>query len=212
MADVPKEIYVAFQKMKAKDYAASELILTQGLEKADQERENTHQALYHSTLGVLYKVKGDFKEAWRHYEKAEKLLPDDPSLKIISAKLLIDQFAQYDSAIKKMRRVLKIAKGASVYEHQAYAILATAHLKKGEKKKAAEMLKNAMVDDFQQLGSAQNINLEVIEIFLSRNWETDLCRNYLEKGRQLAQQRGEEKVTLFFQRLLEGFQTDFAAP
>ncbi len=157
-------------------------------------------------MGVLAKVKGDSKEAWRCYEKAEKLIPDDPSLKIIMAKLLIDQFAQYDQAIKKLKQVLKLAKGSGSFEHQAHATMAIAYLKKGEKKKAIEMLDHSMQEDFTKVSSAENLNFEVITAFLSRNLEIGRCRRYVEKALDLAKTRREEKPIQFLTKLLDSFE------
>lgn len=201
-----KEIYAAFQKMKEKDYATAQSLLEEGLQKAESEKDNAQTALFYSTLGVLAKIKGEDKEAWRHYEKAEKLLPDDPSLKIIMAKLLIDKFAQYDNALKKLKQVLKVAKGSGSFEHQAHATMAIAYLKKGEKKKALEMLDHAMVDDFRNVSSAANLNFEVIEAFLARNFEMERCRRYVEKALDLARTRRETKPLQFLTKLIEIFE------
>jgi tetratricopeptide (TPR) repeat protein len=201
-----REIIEAFQRMKEKDYAAAELILNEGLKKAEAEKDPNQEVLFYSTLGVLSKVRGESQEAWRYYEKAEKLLPDDPSLKIIVAKLLIDQFAQYDTAIKKLKKVLKLAKGSASFEHQAHATMAIAYLKKGEKKKAIELLDRAMDEDFQRVASAENLNFEVIETFLARNLEVDRCRRYVDRALQLAKLRKEEKPVRFLTKLLESFE------
>ena len=204
--EVRREIYEAFRKMKEKDYPAAEALLEEGLSKAEQEENHSQRALFYSAMGVLSKVKGDFQSAWRFYEKAEKLLPDDPALKIITAKLLIDQFAQYDTAIKKLKNVLKLAKGSGSFEHQAHATLAIAYLKKGEKKKAADMLDQAMADDFSRLSSAENLNLDVIEAFLIRNLEIRRCRRYVERALALAHARKEEKSIGYLTKLLESFE------
>ncbi len=204
MAEIPNEIYEAFRLMKEKDYAGAESLLQKGaatLDEADPAQAETG-ALYHSTLGVLDRLQGKTKEAWRHYEKAEKFLPDDPSLKIILAKFLIEEFAQYDGAIKKMREVLKMAKGVPSFEHQAHAILAIALLRKGERKKAVEMFQAAMEGDFQKIVTSQNINLDLIAAFTARNAELALCRDYLTKALALAQLRKEPPMTELFQKLL----------
>ena len=204
--EIDKEIYTAFQKMKERDYQAAQSLLDKGLQKAELGKDNAQTALFYSTLGVLAKIKGEDKEAWRHYEKAEKLLPDDPSLKIIMAKLLIDKFAQYDNALKKLKQVLKVAKGSGSFEHQAHATMSIAYLKKGEKKKALEMLDRAMVDDFRNVTSAENLNFEVIEAFLARNFEMERCRRYVEKALDLARSRRETKPLQFLTKLLESFE------
>ncbi|HSA59701.1 MAG TPA: tetratricopeptide repeat protein [bacterium] len=204
--NVSKEIYEAFRRIKEKDFEGAESLLKNGLEKAETEKNVTQSALFFSSLGVLSKIKGEFKDAWRYYEKAEKLLPEDPALKIIMAKLLIDRFAQYDNALKKLKHVLKVAKGSASFEHQAHATMAMAYLKKGEKKKAIEMLDEAMVDDFANVTSAENLNFDVIEAFLSRNLEIDRCQKYVEKALALARSRREVRPVQFLEKLLESFE------
>lgn len=203
--EVSREIHQAFSRMKVKDYEGAEKILQEGLQRlADKNPAET--ALYHSTLGVLSKLKGDAQEAWRHYEHAERLLPDDPSLKIITAKLLIDRFAQYDTAIKKLKEALKHAKGAPSFEHQAHATMAIAHLKKGEKKKAVAMFDLSVGNDFEGVSSAENLNFEVIEAFLSRNFEVDRCKSYIQKSLSLAKRLNEERPVQFLTKLLASFE------
>ncbi len=204
---VSREIYEAFRRMREKDFTGAEALLQAGLAKAEDLKNPTQSALYLSTLGVLEKTKGDLKAAWRYYERAEKLLPQDPSLKIIMAKILIDKFAQYDNAVKKLKTVLKIAKGAASFEHQAHAALAIAYLKKGDKKKAVEMFDLAMTDDFVNVTSAENLNFEVVEAFLSRNIEAERCRAYVQKSLALARARRETKSIAFLTKLFESFET-----
>ncbi len=201
-----QEIYDAFQMMKLKDFGSAEILLKEGLQKAEEQNHLPQQALFYSTLGVLEKLKGNYKEAWRYYGKAEKLLPDDPSLKIIMAKLLMDQFSQYDAAIKKLKKVLEIAKGSGSFEHQAHATMAIAYLKKGEKAKAIEMFDLSVEDDFSRVTTAENLNFEVIASFLSRNLEIDRCRRYVEKALHLAKNRKEERPIRFLKKLLDSFE------
>ncbi len=205
-APTPELIYDAFRRIKEKDYGAAESLLREGLQKAESGQKSMEQALFHSTLGVLAKLKGDYKEAWRCYERAEKLLPDDPSLKLIMAKLLMDQFAQYDQAIKKMKQVLKLAKGSPSFEHQAHATMAVAYLKKGDRKKAVEMFDLSVGRDFEGVSSAENLNFEVIEAFLSRSFEIERCKAYVQKSLDLARSHGEEKPIQFLTKLLESFE------
>lgn len=73
--------YRAFELMRLKQLDDAEKLLSNCLSKVE---DDVSKALFHSSLGVLYKMKGEFKTAWRHYERAEKLIPNDPALKIIS--------------------------------------------------------------------------------------------------------------------------------
>lgn len=193
--------------MKEKDYPGAESLLRRGLERADPDKDKVPVALYYSSLGVLAKLRGDFRQAWRDYEQAEKLMPDDPSLKVIVAKLLIDQFAQYESAIKKLKEVLKLAKGSAPFEHQARATLAIAYLKKGDKKKALQMFDEATAEDLlESLGSATHLNFDVLEAFLGRNFEVGRCRTYIDRALTVARQKKEEKPIQFLTRLQESFE------
>ena len=122
------------------------------------------------------------------------------------SKILIDQFAQYDAAIKKLKQTLKIAKGSGSFEHQAHATMAIAYLKKSDKKKALEFLELSMESDFDHVTSAHNLNFEVIEAFLSRNLEVERCRTYIEKALALARKRQESKPVQFLTKLLDSFE------
>lgn len=202
--EVQQEIYLAFNKMKERDFSGAEQTLQDGLVRA--QSNPMQAALYLSTLGVLHKLKNEPKEAWRYYEKAEKLMPDDPALKLIMSKFLLDQFAQYDTAIKRAEQALKLAKGSPSFEHQAHATLAMIYLKKGNKKEAIKMLDKAMEDDFSRIISAQNINCEILEAFMARNLEKERCQRYLEKALQLALTKKEQKQIQLFTKLLESLE------
>ncbi len=203
-ASVQKEIIEVLRKIQERAFPEAEALLKNLLNQSEISREKEAQALALSTFGVLEKVREDYKAAWRYYEKAEKLLPDDPSLKLIMSQLLIHEFSQYDAAIKKMKKVLTLAKGSASFEHQAHAMMAIAYLRKGDRKKAIEMLRESMRDDFAAISSAQNINLEVIEAFLARHFETESCRVYLEKALTLAKSKKENSEIRLFTKLLEG--------
>ena len=121
----------AFELMAGRQFDDAERLIANAMSKSD---DDIAIAVYHSALGVLYKMKGEFKNAWRHYRRAEKLMPEDPALKIISARLLIDQFAEYGQAIKRAKKVMNIVGDNPVFMHQAYTTIGLAHCKKGDKK------------------------------------------------------------------------------
>ncbi len=87
-----ERLYKAFDFMASKNLEAAESELNSGLDEALQKEDDILSALFYSSLGVLFKIRKDFQKAWKYYEKAEKLLPEDPALKLISARLLIDVF------------------------------------------------------------------------------------------------------------------------
>lgn len=79
-----KNLYLAFRMMKRREYDAAENLIKDGIKEARQS-ENAHlEGLYLSAMGVLYKLKADYKKSYRFYQQAEKLLPNDDSIKIIS--------------------------------------------------------------------------------------------------------------------------------
>ena len=204
--EVQPYIYKAFQLMKEKRFEEAEKLLKEKIEKLGDKGDKTALSLLYSTLGIMEKYRGDKKAAWRHYEKAEKLMPDDPALKIISARLLIDAFAQYDTAIKKAKKAIKLSKGIPSFEHQAITTMGLAYLKKGDKKKSVEMLEKAMEKDFEGIISAENLDFNLIEALLHRNVERNKCKKYAQKALALAKKTREEKPLQFISKLVESFE------
>ena len=198
--------YRAFQLIGAKQYADAEKLLSINMSRTE---DKTSLALYHSVLGVLFKVQGEYKTAWRHYERAEKLLPDDPALKIISARLLIEQFAQYSQAIKKAKKVLALASGNPGFAHQAYTTMGLAYCKKGNRKKTIDMLNLSMGDDFDGFISAKNIDFELVEATLRRGWGEEECRNFLIKALEFAYKTNEEQYINLSQKMLSAFEKEY---
>jgi len=205
----PSEVcYRAFELIAAKQFADAEKLLAGNMSRTD---DNVAIALYHSVLGVLYKIRGEYKTAWRHYDRAEKLMPEDPALKIISARLLLDQFAEYHQAIKRAKKVLDVAGKNPVFVHQAYITMGLAYCKKGDKKKALEMLKCSLVDNFESFISAKNIDFELVEAVLRRGWGEDLCRAFLEKALAFANKTQESQHIKMFQKMIAAFETEYSA-
>lgn len=196
----------AFELMSAKQFDDAEKLLASNMARSD---DDTAIALYHSVMGVLFKMQGEYKTAWKHYERAEKLLPDDPALKIISARLLVDQFAEYSQAIKRAKRVLELIPNNPVFAHQAYTTMGLAYAKKGDKKKAIEMLKESCVDDFQEFVSAKNIDFELVEAILKKGWSIAECRAFLEKAKLFAQKTEEGQYIRSFSNMLCAFDTEY---
>ncbi|MFO1518053.1 MAG: hypothetical protein U1F57_00080 [bacterium] len=195
----------AMERISARDFDKAEVELNAGLQEAEKSKDPVMEALFYSTLGVLYKLKKDYKGAWRFYDKAEKILPNDPALKLISARLLVDVFGQYDTAIKKAEKVLKLAQYDHPFSHQAHVTLGLAFLKKGQKKKAVDCLKKSMKDDFEGMISAGNIDLKLLEALLQKKLGEEECRTYLEKAFQFAQKTGEPKPMEQLALLLKHF-------
>ncbi|MBI1909295.1 MAG: hypothetical protein HYS22_03915 [Deltaproteobacteria bacterium] len=200
---VQQEIYQAFGLIKEKRLAEAEELLRKEISETSPPMET---ALLHSVLGFLYRVKGEAKAAWREYEQAERLMPGDPALKIISARFLIDEFAQYDTALKKAKEVLKLAKGSPSFEHQARTTMGLACLRKGDRKKAVTLFKEILQEGFEGMVSAENIDFHLVEAFMKRNLEKPLCHEFVKKGLALARAKNEAKMITFLEHLLEVFE------
>ncbi len=203
----PSEVcYRAFELISAKQFADAEKLLAGNMARTD---DNVAIALYHSVLGVLFKLQGEYKTAWRHYERAEKLMPDDPALKIISARLLIDQFAEYHQAIKRAKKVLDLSKGNPVFAHQAYTTMGLAYCKKGDRKKTLEMLDQSIIEDFAPFVTAKNIDYELVEAVLRRGWGQDQARKFLEKALAFAVKTKEDQHINLLQKMIAAFETEY---
>jgi len=198
--------YRAFELIGAKQYNDAEKLLASNMAKTD---DDASIALYHSVMGVLFKVQGDFKTAWKHYQRAEKLLPNDPALKIISARLMIDQFAQYGPAIKKAKKVLELIPGNAVFAHQAHSTIGLAHFKKGDRKKAIAMLESSWGDDFRGFVTAKNVDFELVEALTRRGWGLKSCRSFISKAYDYAVATGEEAFVSLFDKMLNAFDNDY---
>ncbi len=201
----PLRIEKAFECIAAQKYEDAEKELSQGLEEALQKKDPVMQVLFYSALGVLYKLKKDPKTSWRFYEKAEKILPDHPALKLISVRLLIEVFGQYDTAIQKIKKILKNIGEDPPLRHQAHSILGLAYLKKSDKKKALEFLNEAMSNNFKGLITARNIDLKLLEALMKKNVGKEDCKTYLEKALVFAQHNRESREAHLFSELLKHF-------
>jgi tetratricopeptide (TPR) repeat protein len=194
--------YRAFELMAAKQYEDAERLIAANMSRCD---DDASIALYHSVLGVLFKMQGEFKTAWKHYQRAEKLLPDDPALKIISARLLIEQFAEYDQAIKKAKKVLALLPNHPVFVHQACTTMGMALLKKGDRRKAVEMLVRSWGDDFRGFISGKNIDFTLVELLVRRGVGLAECRAFLVKALAFAEATSEESHGRLYRRMLAAF-------
>jgi len=200
-----KELYKAFEWMRKKKLEEAEKCLQKGLEEAKAVKDLVLEGLYYSAYGVLYKIKKDFRQAWKYYERAEKLIPDDPALKIISSQLLIDYFGQYDTAIRKMEKVIKQVGKDVIFLHQAYTIQGLGYLKKGDKKKALEALKKSIGDDFKGLQTVANIDFRLMQEMAKKKTALDTCRLFLEKALAFAKGTKEKQNQKILEKMLEGF-------
>lgn len=196
----------AFELMHGKQWDEAEKLLNRNLGEVD---DDVACGLYHSALGVLSKLKRNFKEAWRHYQRAEKLLPEDPALKIIMARLLIDQFSEYDAAIKRCKKVLDLLPHNPVFGHQAYTTMGLAYCRKRNKEKALEALGHSLINGFSDFVTARNIDFHLVEMVLRNGWGVDLCQVFLEKGLEFARNKKEDDFVEAFEKMLTAFKQEY---
>lgn len=189
--------------MKRKEYAAAEHHILEGIKKSRREMNETLEGLYYSALGVLYKLKEEYKKAYKFYQQAEKLLPDDNSLKLITTLLLIEQFGQYDTAVRRLEKVLQVESADPAMVHHAKAMMGVAYIKWGKKEKAKGVLEELLSSDFSLLRSAANIDFKLVEAMLKKKQNAELCQKYLEKALQLAQTKKEKIFEKAMQSLLK---------
>lgn len=197
-----KFLLKAFELMNQKKLDEAEKVLDHGLQEAESLRDLILTGLYHSAYGVLYKLRKDFRKAWKYYEKAEKLIPEDPALKIISSRLLVEYFGQYDTVIRKMDKVIKMVEGNLPFLHQALCLKGLAFLRKGNKKRAVECLKQSMGKNFEGLESVANLDFKLLQELIKKKGDSTLCRQYLEAAQKLAKKTKETGHQQIIQSLL----------
>lgn len=200
-----KNLQKAFVLMQKKKLADAEKLLESGLKEAESKKDLTMSALYCSAFGVLFKLKKEFRKAWKFYERAEKIYPEEPSLKLISGRLLVDYFGQYDTVIRKMEKVIERHAGNPVLLHQALTLKGIAHLRQGQKDKAIESLKRSMEDGFEPLKTCVNLDFKLVEEMMKKKVFADLCREFLEKANALSRKSREKGFQKMTQRLLDNF-------
>ncbi len=200
----------AFELMAHKDFIAAEEELNEGLAEAKFQEDSHLEAVFYSAFGVLAKLKKDYQKAWEYYEAAEKILPEDPSLKLIVARLGLDIFGQTDSVIRRCKKVLEIAAEDFEYGHQAYTIMGIAYLKKGERHEAIQCLIQALGSegDLMELSSANLIDLKLVEELIKKRVGLDECHHYLAQALHFAKDRQETKHIELYSRLLDAFSNE----
>lgn len=197
----------AFELIALKQTEDAEKLILHHLSKT---QDDTAIALYHSVLGVMCKKRGDYKEAWKHYSRAEKLLPNDPALKLISARLLLEPFAEFRQALKKAQKVLELIPNNPVFVHQAHITMGLAYLKKGDRKKAVHELESAMQGNFQGFITAQNIDFQLMEALWKKNWGREVCAQFVEKALNFASNTREEKFIQLFSGMKQAAEATLA--
>lgn len=197
------DLYQSFQLMKQRDFDAADELIEKGIEKAKNKKDETLQGLYLSARGVLYKMKKDYKESYKYYQQAEKLLKDDHSIRIITAVLLIEEFKQYETAVKKLQKTIQVSTDPVILHH-ARAIQAIGYFMMGKKDLAKQNFEYILAQNFDQLRFAANLDFKMIELFVAKKFELKLCEDYLKKALALAQDKKEQVFEAVIVKLLSG--------
>lgn len=203
------DLYQSFQLMKRGDFDAADELIEKGIEKSKKKKDETLQGLYLSARGVLYKLKNDYKESYKYYQQAEKLLKDDHSIRIITAVLLIEEFKQYETAVKKLQKTIE-ASDDPVILHHAKAIQAIGYFMMGKKDLAKENFEYILAQNFENLCFATNLDFKMVELFVAKKFELKICERYLEKALELAQDKKETVFESVIIKLLSGLRAMIA--
>jgi len=201
-----QNLYQAFRMMQRKEYDAAENFIKEGLKTAREKSDANLEGLYFSAMGVLYKLKQDYKKAFKFYQQAEKLLKDDPSIKIIMATLLIEEFQQFDTAAHKMDKIIEHTTDPAILHH-AKSLRSMAYFQLGKKDKAQQDFDSLVAEDFTKLRFAANINFKVVELFTNKSFLLPQCKTFLQKSLALAQSKKEKVYEVIVQKLLAALET-----
>ncbi|EKD41352.1 MAG: hypothetical protein ACD_73C00755G0002 [uncultured bacterium] len=203
-----QKLIKGFELIKQKKFDEAQILFTEGISESEAGQDKVLLALFYSAMGIVYKLKKEFRTAWKYYEKAEKLLPDDPSLKIISSRLLVDYFGQYDIVIKKMNKVLEKTKEFTPFQYQAHTVMGLAWLRKGNKNKAAESLRKSMDCLQSGMDTVANVDFELVESMARKKIAPQLCLEFLGRAKDLAKAGSEDIMAKFIQKLIDQFPLD----
>lgn len=200
----------AFQLIESQAFAEAEALIQDEIKKATDVGDGEALGLFQSALGVLYKNQGDFKKAYKAYQQAEKTFPEDLSLKMINARLLVEQFSQFDTALRKLKKILDLVEDDEAMKHHALALKAIAEFSAGKRGPAKATFEELLNMDFSELRSSANLDYKTLEHFLRKSFETDLCEQYLQKALDLAKKQGEDTMIQVLEKLREIFSSGSA--
>jgi len=203
--EVCREVLDALHHVHQREYDEAIQILQEGIDAGTEDNEQS--ALLYSTLGMILKKQGKMDEAWEAYLKAESQLPDDPFIQIILSRFLLFERRAYDDTISKAKQILKIAKDVPSIRHQAYNLLGLSYLRKGQERKAVEMLKKAMSDGFAGMATSDNIDFNLVEALVRENHAMEACQQFLQHAYDLARTKREYPNMTRYQKILDSFET-----
>ena len=184
---------------------------SQLLEKFLEETQNDNElGLAYSLLGLISKHKKDFKKAWKHYDQAEKKIPDDPALKIISARLLIDYFGQYETVLHKLSRFLKKQELHPVFLQPIKTMMGVCHLKLGQKNEGIQVFKETL-DLLDAIKGEAVLDFSLVEEMARKKLEPNLVQLFFEKAKMLVKKNKDLKMEKKIEKALGLFKQMNAA-
>lgn len=198
---VRQEILQALQMARLKRFDQAEALLSKIA--GSHTGSADERAVVHSTHAMILRKMGRHNEAWKAYRQAEDCIPDDPVMKLIIARFLIDEAGQYDMGIRKAQLILKFGGDMPSFRHQAHALMGLAFLKKNNQKKALEMLEKTMEDHFHGIVSVENIDFNFVEALMRRGIFLDRCKEYLRIAAERAKEKKEYKYMSKFRKILD---------
>jgi len=202
--EVRTEVVESLRLVQERNYGGAEKALQDGIDSGSAQGEEL--AVLYSTLGMIQKKQGKLQEAWNSYQLAERTVEDDPVLKVLTSRFLLNELGRYDDAIKRAKLILKTAKDVPSLRHQAYSIIGLAYLRKGQQRKAIEMLDKAMENHFMGMTSADNIDFNLVEALVREQIAVDKCQDYIRAACEFARSKREFKAMTVFQQILDSFE------
>jgi tetratricopeptide (TPR) repeat protein len=196
-----KNLYRVFQLIREKKYDDAKALLDEQVAAAVQSSDKNAEGLYESAYGFWWKIKGDFKESLKHYQRAEKCIPSDAALKVIVAVLLMDEFAQYENALMKVRKALKQDGIDLALWHHAKSEETLCLLKLGKKKEANQSFEELVYSDFSKLRTATNLSFRALSEFVQKDINRELSEKFISQAKALCSQTKETVYTEALNRI-----------
>lgn len=198
-----KLLLEVFDLLSSKKFDTVEALIEKGLEEARFHKDDILEGLFLSAYGVFFRMQKDYKKSWRYYEEAEKKIPTDPTLKIINAQFLIHNFAQYDTALRKIKKALELSHLEIPSRHSLYTLQGLAYFKLRKYDEALHSLQNSIGNDFKGLQSAENLNFLLLNEFLQKKRFPNQCRDFLIKAKNFAISNHENEHLRIIEALLK---------
>lgn len=203
--DIASQLASIFKLLSQKKFTEVQDQLYPLLKQAEDSKNENNLGLVYSIFGMYYRARKEYKKAWKSYEFAEKLIPNDPSIKLISTRLLIEQFAQYDLALKRIQKIKELVGTDFTFLHKAYTLEGLAYLKQGDPFQAVESFKKSMGNHFEGLQTSYNLDLKLVEAFMKKKIEPQLCKTFLEEALLFSKKKREKVYEKVIEKLIANF-------